>query len=218
MSDLAMRGMVPILNLMSPDAPALFARLRTCRLCAERFAATASAHAPRPIVRLHPDAPIVIVSQAPGRQAHLSGIPFDDASGRRLRDWMGMEEAEFFAPRTISIAPMGFCFPGNDAAGGDLPPPAICRETWHAPVMAALPGRRLTLVVGAMAQRVMPGARAMTPTVRAWRDMPAGTYPLPHPSWRNTPWLRRNPWFEAELLPHLRRDVARVLNEGVSNG
>ena len=197
---------------MAGNASHLFERLGACRLCAARFAATQSAHEPRPILRLNPDAPILIVSQAPGWRAHVSGVPFDDPSGVRLRDWMGLEAEAFFAPRTLSIAPMGFCFPGHDAQGGDLPPPAICRRTWHAEVLAALPGVRLRLVIGGLAQGYLMGPGRMTDRVAAWRDAPPGLWPLPHPSWRNTPWLRRNPWFEAELLPALRGAVAEALD------
>ena len=201
-----------IANVTDNAAGDTFDRLAACRICAERFAATVSGHAPRPILRLDPAAPILIVSQAPGWRAHRSGIPFDDPSGARLRDWMGLDARRFFARGTLSIAPMGFCFPGHDAAGGDLPPPAICRETWHADILAALTGVRITLVIGGLAQRHMLGAGRMTDRVRGWRKAPRNVWPLPHPSWRNTPWLRRNPWFETELLPALREEVAKVLD------
>lgn len=183
------------------------ADLRGCTLCEARFGFT-----PRPIVRLSTRAPILIVSQAPGARAHDSGVPFDDPSGLRLRAWLGMSEAEFFAPDTLSIAPMGFCFPGHDAAGGDRPPPAICRRTWHKAVRDALPGTQLTLVIGAMAQKHMLGATGrMTDCVAAWRDHAPALFPLPHPSWRNSSWIKRNPWFEADVLPALQDTVREVL-------
>ncbi|WP_316013686.1 uracil-DNA glycosylase family protein [Roseobacter sp. HKCCA0434] len=186
------------------------AELLACRLCEGRFAATASGHVPRPIVHLHPRARIGIASQAPGARAHASGIPFRDPSGVRLRDWMGLDEETFFAPGTLAIVPMGFCFPGHDAAGGDLPPPAICRRTWHDRVMSVLPELRLVLVIGGLAQRRMLGTTRMTEAVRDWQGF-GKCVPLPHPSWRNTPWLKRNPWFEAEVLPDLRARVRDAL-------
>ncbi len=190
------------------------AALSGCRHCADRFAATATGHAPRPILHLHPAARIVIASQAPGARAHASGVPFRDPSGARLRDWMGLSEDAFFAPGAVAVVPMGFCFPGQDAEGNDLRPPAICAQMWQDRVLSALSSVRLTLVIGAVAQRQRLGRRGpMTETVRGWRDHAPNTFPLPHPSWRNTPWLRRNPWFEAELLPALRQRVAEVLAE-----
>lgn len=183
-----------------------------CRHCAPHFAKTATGHVPRPIVHLHHAARIVIASQAPGARAHASGVPFRDPSGVRLRDWMGLDEETFFAPGVVAVVPMGFCFPGQDAEGNDLRPPPICAQMWQDRVLAALPAVRLTLVIGAVAQRQRLGRRGpMTETVRGWRDHAPRVFPLPHPSWRNTPWLKRNPWFEAELLPALRQRVAEVL-------
>ena len=193
--------------MIEPNEPAIAEPLRDCRLCASAFG-----FAPRPIVRLSTRAPILIISQAPGARAHKSGVPFDDPSGSRLQDWLGLRPEQFFAPDTLSIAPMGFCFPGHDRAGGDKLPPSICRETWHSNVLAALPATRLTLVIGALAHRAMLGTRApMTQTVADWRAHAPRLFPLPHPSWRNSAWLKRNPWFEAEVLPALRARVRDVL-------
>lgn len=199
---------------LPPAAAAETARLAACRLCAARFAGTATGHAPRPVFQVDPRARLLIASQAPGARAHASGLPFDDPSGDRLRAWMGIGRETFYDPERIAIVPMGFCFPGYDAKGGDLPPPRICAETWRARILALLPGIRLTLLVGQYSQRwhLGPAAgRTLTETVRAWRTAPEGLMPLPHPSWRNTAWLKRNPWFEAEVLPWLRAEIARLL-------
>ena len=145
-------------------------------------------------------------------RVHETGLPFNDASGDRLRDWMGIDRDTFYDRSRIAVTPMAFCFPGYDTRGSDLPPPKLCAATWGEAVTAALPGVRLTLLVGAHAQRHHLGTRAsLTETVRGWRDHVPGTFPLPHPSWRNTGWLRKNPWFEAELLPVLRARVRAEL-------
>jgi len=191
----------------------LAGEIRACRLCADRFAATETGHAPRPVVWFRPSARLLIASQAPGMRAHLSGRPFDDPSGVRLRDWLGMDEAAFYDRDRVAIVPMGFCFPGYDSAGGDRPPPAICARTWHARVLAQLPDVALIVIVGGAAQRYHLGTRiGVTETVRGWRAHAPRVFPLPHPSWRNTGWLRRNPWFEAEVLPALRGTVRQVLD------
>lgn len=187
---------------MSP----LGARISACRLCRERFAATATAHAPRPVVWFRPGARILVVGQAPGLRVHESGRPFTDRSGDRLRAWMGLRMDEFHDRDRIAIVPMAFCFPGYDARGADLPPPPLCAATWRAEVMALL-RPRLTLLIGLHAMRWHLGARAVTATVRSWRDHAPAVFPLPHPSWRNTGWLRANPWFEDQLLPELRAAV-----------
>lgn len=186
--------------------------IRACRLCADRFAATATRHSPRPVVWFRPGARVLIVGQAPGARVHESGRPFTDPSGDRLRAWLGMDEATFYDRDKIAILPMGFCFPGYDAKGSDLPPPMICADTWRDKVMGALGEVRLTLLVGGYAQKWHLGRKqGVTETVRSWRDHAPGLYPLPHPSWRNTAWLRKNPWFEAELLPDLRQRLEEVL-------
>ncbi|WP_424972890.1 uracil-DNA glycosylase family protein [Dinoroseobacter sp. S76] len=188
--------------------------LRRCTLCAERFAATASGHNPRPVIWFHPDARILVAGQAPGLRVHLSGKPFTDPSGDRLRDWMGVSETEFYDLSKVAIVPMAFCFPGYDAKSSDLPPPKICAKTWRAQVLDSLPKVRLTLLIGGYAQSWHLGAAAkggVTRTVAQWRDFAPEVFPLPHPSWRNTAWLKKNPWFEAEVLPALRTRLAEVL-------
>ncbi|MBU3030970.1 uracil-DNA glycosylase family protein [Paracoccus marinaquae] len=188
-------------------------QIGACRLCAGRFAATATGHAPRPVVWFRRGARVLIVGQAPGMRVHESGRPFTDRSGDRLRDWMGVDEATFYDRDRIAIVPMAFCFPGYDAKGADLPPPPICAQVWRAPVMAILKPR-LILLVGGHAMRWHLGAGNVTEVVRNWRDHAPAVWPLPHPSWRNTAWLRRNPWFEAELLPALRQALSRELAHG----
>lgn len=188
--------------------------IRACRLCADRFAVTATAHQPRPVVWFRSSARLLVAGQAPGARVHASGQPFTDASGQRLRDWMGVSEAEFYDLERVAVVPMAFCFPGYDAKGADLPPPAICAQTWRGQVMAGLPDLRLVLAVGGAAMRWHIGAGAVSALVADWRSHAAqGIWPLPHPSWRNTGWLKRNPWFEAELVPELRRAVRRVLED-----
>ncbi|MWD27654.1 uracil-DNA glycosylase family protein [Aquicoccus sp. SCR17] len=191
---------------------ALLSEIRGCTLCAQRFAATETGHAPRPVVRADATARILIAGQAPGARVHKSGKPFTDPSGDRLRDWLGVTEEEFYDTSRVAILPMAFCFPGYDAKGGDRPPPAICAQTWRARLLEELPEVRLTLMVGGYAQKWHLGTRAgVTETVQRWREAPAGMIPLPHPSWRNTAWLNRNPWFGEELLPVLRTRVREAL-------
>ncbi|MBP1805804.1 uracil-DNA glycosylase family protein [Rubellimicrobium aerolatum] len=187
-------------------------RIAACRLCAPRFAATATRHAPRPVVWFRPGARLLIASQAPGARAHDSGTPFLDPSGDRLRDWMGIGPEEFYDRSRVAIVPMGFCFPGYDAKGGDIPPPAICAATWRAEAMAALPDIRLTLIVGGTAQAWHLGKGPVTERVRNWRAHAPARFVLPHPSWRNTAWLKKNPWFAEEVLPALRARVQEVLH------
>jgi uracil-DNA glycosylase len=190
----------------------LIDRINACRLCADSFAATATAHAPRPVVWFRPGARILIAGQAPGARVHASGRPFTDPSGNRLRDWLGIGEDVFYDRARIAIVPMAFCFPGYDAKGADLPPPPLCAATWHQQVMAALPDLQLRILVGGAAQRWHLGARGpVTQTVAGWRDHAPATFALPHPSWRNTGWLQHNPWFAAEVLPALRARVQQVL-------
>jgi len=197
-----------------PEDGGVAARIRACRLCAPRFALTATAHAPRPVVWFRPGARLLIASQAPGARAHASGIPFSDASGTRLREWMGITEAGFYDRSRVAIVPMGFCFPGYDAKGADIPPPASCAATWRAQALGALPGLRLTLLVGGAAQAWHLGRGGVTDRVRAWRDHAPAVFALPHPSWRNTAWLKANPWFGLEVLPALRATVAEVMADG----
>lgn len=186
--------------------------IQACQLCAERFAATETAHAPRPVVWFRRGARILVAGQAPGARVHASGRPFTDPSGDRLRDWMGIDEATFYDKTKLAIVPMAFCFPGYDAKGSDRPPPRICARTWRTQVMQHLGDVPLLLLIGGYAQSWHLGAGSrVTETVAAWRDHAPRAFPLPHPSWRNTGWIRKNPWFEAEVLPALRARVKEVL-------
>lgn len=184
--------------------------VRACTLCAPQLP-----HPPRPVLQAHPDARILIAGQAPGRRVHQSGVPFADASGDRLRAWMGVPSDTFYDQRRVAIVPMGFCYPGSGRSG-DLPPRPECAATWRERVLRGLSKIRLTLVIGQYAHAFHLGGRAtsLTDTVRAWRDFGGGLIPLPHPSPRNGIWLRRNPWFEAELLPVLKQRVASALQAG----
>lgn len=197
------------------DASALIGALAACRLCAADFARTASAHDPRPVLWFAPSARILIAGQAPGVRVHASGRPFTDPSGDRLRDWLGLTAAAFYDRERVAVVPMAFCFPGHDAKGSDLPPPPRCAEHWRRRVMAALPAVRLTFLIGGHAQRWHLGAAAtaggVTATVRRWRDHAPRIFVLPHPSWRNTGWLKRNPWFAADLLPAARARLSEVM-------
>lgn len=189
---------------------ALLAEVRACRLCAEALPL-----GPRPVVRMRPGARILIVGQAPGTRVHETGVPWNDRSGERLRDWMAVDAATFYDEDRIAIMPMGFCYPGRDAKGGDLPPRPECAPAWHDRLRAHLPGVELTLLVGAYAQARYLGSkrgRTMTETVRDFRThLAEGFLPTPHPSWRTGNWQKKNPWFEAELLPVLRERVHSLL-------
>jgi uracil-DNA glycosylase len=174
-------------------------------------------HEPRPVLQASPAARLLIVGQAPGARAHASGLPFDDPSGDRLRDWLGIGRELFYDRRKLAVVPMGFCFPGYDPKGSDLPPRRECAARWRTQLMAELPLIETIVCLGSYAQKWhMPGfCRAtLTETVRHWRE-PFGSaapriLPLPHPSWRNSGWLKKNPWLEAEILPVLRQEVARL--------
>lgn len=200
---------------MSSELDRLVLAARACRICVERPIGRPLPHEPRPVLRPSSTARILIASQAPGTRVHLSGMPFTDASGDRLRAWLGVSAEEFYDTGKFAIVPMGFCFPGQDAKGGDLPPRAECAPAWRAPLMALMPQVDLVLTIGLYAQRWHMGAGrrpSLTETVRHWRTAwDASTrrkvLPLPHPSWRNTGWLKRNPWFETELLPFLKTEI-----------
>lgn len=197
--------------MLSPP-PMLTDRITACRLCAARFAATATRHAPRPVAWFRPGTPIVVAGQAPGQRVHDSGRPFDDRSGDRLRDWMGLDHARFYDRSLVSFVPTAFCFPGYDARGSDLPPPPLCWETWHAEVLGHIGPPQLRLIVGAHTIARHLGRKGpLGPIIADWRSFGPGTFVLPHPSWRNTAWLRRNPVFEAEVLPALRRAITACL-------
>lgn len=222
--DMAVISPTPVRGL-----DALLERIRACRRCVDDPLGAPLPHAPRPVVRATPTARILIAGQAPGTRVHASGLAFTDPSGDRLRAWMGVDRATFYDERRIAIIPMGFCFPGLDAKGGDLPPRRECAATWHDELFQTLPPFRIVLAVGRPAQsyhlrRLGLGAclgRTLTETVANWKavraaglalETPVCLYPLPHPSWRNSGWLKRNPFFEAEVLPCLRADIAGVLS------
>ncbi|WP_404290918.1 uracil-DNA glycosylase family protein [Microvirga sp. RSM25] len=206
----------------SPNFDELATQLRACRICrdAPRYG-TALPHEPRPIIQGSPTARLCIASQAPGTRAHASGIPFDDRSGTRLRDWFGIDKATFYDSSKVAIVPMGSCFPGQDAKGGDLGPRRECAEAWRQPLFEALPDLDLVLLIGQYAQSWHLGDAykdGLTQTVRRWRDLLGNQQkprilPLPHPSWRNNGWLKKNPWFEAELLPVLQAEIHTLLRQ-----
>ncbi|MEO1293637.1 MAG: uracil-DNA glycosylase family protein [Pseudomonadota bacterium] len=203
----------------APDLDVLVERIRACRLCAERFSETRTAHSPRPVLQTSQTARLCLAGQAPGTRVHASGLPFDDPSGDRLRHWLGVDRATFYDPAKLAIVPMGFCFPGLDAKGGDLPPPQLCAETWRAAVLAQMPQIELIVVIGQYAKAWhLPAERkrSLTTTVADWRflleeESSPRVFPIPHPSWRNTAWLKKHPWFEAEAVPALQREVAALL-------
>ena len=184
---------------------------RACRLCRDNPVGAPLPHEPRPVFTVSTKARILIASQAPGARVHESGKPFTDRSGDRLRDWMAVSAEEFYDPDLVAILPMGFCFPGNDRHGGDLPPRRECAPRWRAEMLALMPQVDLVLVVGQYAQGWHMGearGASLSETVRDWRQhIDRGVIPLPHPSWRNTAWLKRNPWFESDLLPVLRKEI-----------
>ncbi|MCB1700975.1 MAG: uracil-DNA glycosylase family protein [Pseudomonadales bacterium] len=181
--------------------------VRACRLCAGQLG-----HEPRPVLQVDPGARVLIAGQAPGARVHQTGIPFDDPSGDRLRDWMGIDRDTFYDSSRIAILPMGFCYPGKGRSG-DLPPLPVCADTWRRRLLAALTEIELTLVIGqyAMNWHLEGREKNLTETVKRWKDYGSGVLPLPHPSPRNNIWLKRNAWFEAELLPVLKERVKSAL-------
>lgn len=187
------------------DIAALRSEIAACRLCECHLEAGA-----RPIVQFGPSARLVIIGQAPGRKVHESGIPWDDASGDRLREWTGLNKAEFYDENLVALVPMGFCYPGTGASG-DLPPRPECAPLWHDIIMSLLPPDRLTLLVGSYAQaRYLPASKrqSLTERVRGFAAYGPAFLPLPHPSWRSSGWMARNPWFESDVLPALRAAVS----------
>ena len=195
---------------MTSKLEALLGEIRACRACADDLP-----HDPRPVVMVGPETKILICGQAPGRRVHESGVPFTDPSGDRLRQWMGVDSETFYGRPEIGVAAMAFCFPGTNPKGGDYPPPPRCATLWRAQLLAALPQVELVLLVGGYAQTWALKDRAkanMTETVRTWRDYGPNLLPTPHPSWRNTAWLRKNPWFDGEVTPYLRQRVHHILH------
>ncbi|MFC4820926.1 uracil-DNA glycosylase family protein [Dokdonella ginsengisoli] len=193
------------------DLRGLLAAIRACQACAAELPL-----GPRPVVQAGAGARLLIVGQAPGARVHASGVPWDDASGARLRDWLGLEPAQFYDPAQVAIVPMGFCYPGR-GRGGDLPPRRECAALWQDDLLARLPRIGLTLLIGRYAQQHHLGAArkaSLAATVAAWAEYAPRHFPLPHPSPRNTAWLQRHPWFERELLPQLRERVREALAGG----
>src|SRR5579863_2606471 len=187
----------------------LFAEIRGCTVCAKHLPL-----GPRPVVRGSPSARLLILSQAPGTKVHDTGLSFNDRSGDRLRQWLGLDRETFYDEARVAVLGMGFCYPGRDAKGGDLPPRPECAPLWHPRLLAELPKAELTLLVGSYAiDYYLPETRrpSMTETVRNWRDYLPAYWPLPHPSWRTTLWEQKNPWFKRILLPELRRRVKELL-------
>ncbi len=200
---------------------AVLGDLRACRICRDApVFLPPLPHEPRPVIQASATARLCLAGQAPGARVHASGQPFTDPSGVRLRNWLGLDEARFYDATKVAIVPMGHCFPGLDVQGGDRPPRRECAPIWRGRVFAAMPQIELVLAIGRYAQawHLGPDAGAsLSEAVSNWRailDRPGRprVLPLPHPSWRNNAWLRRNPWFEAELLPVLRTEVARLLD------
>jgi uracil-DNA glycosylase len=188
---------------------ALLREVRACQVCAAHLPL-----GPRPVLRAKASARLLLIGQAPGTKVHQSGIPWNDRSGDRLREWLQLDRDVFYDESRVAIVPMGFCYPGVDATGGDRPPRRECAPLWHARVLQRLPNIELTLLVGGYAQKYYLGddcAATMTETVHRWRAHAPRFIPLPHPSWRNTGWLKRNPWFSSELLPSLRERVRPLL-------
>ncbi|MBU6490061.1 MAG: uracil-DNA glycosylase family protein [Burkholderiales bacterium] len=186
----------------------LLAQIRACRACEAHLP-----HGPRPVLQIGRSARVLVVGQAPGARVHASGVPWDDKSGERLRDWMGIDRDTFYDPNRVALVPMGYCYPGRGPSG-DLPPRPECAALWLERVLAEMPHIRLTLLVGAYAQRrFLADARraTLTDTVAAWRDFGPSRLPLPHPSPRNQGWFKHHPWLERELLPVLRARVAAAL-------
>jgi len=189
--------------------PHLLREIRACRICEANLP-----RAPRPILRVSRGARLLIISQAPGIKVHQTGIPWNDASGDHLRDWMNLDRSTFYDKTKIAIVPIGFCYPGAGENGGDKPPRPECAPLWHQRVFEQLPNLQLTLLVGQYSQMRYLGSnrkRSMTETVEAFTEYGPKFFPLPHPSWRSRIWMRRQPWFEQTVVPQLRRAVQRML-------
>ncbi len=188
---------------------ALLGRVRACRICEANLPL-----GPRPVIRGRQSAQLLIIGQAPGTRVHESGIPWNDRSGDQLRDWLAIEPEIFYDESRIAIMPMGFCYPGVDPRGGDKPPRPECADAWHEQLLEHLPNVELVLLVGMYAQARYLGKqrkRTLTETVAAWQEYGPSYMPLPHPSWRNLHWRRKNPWFEADVIPALRARIHPLL-------
>ena len=188
----------------------LLDKITDCRLCATSNE-NPLPHEPRPVIQAAPAARLIIIGQAPGTRVHATGIPWNDPSGNRLRDWLQIDRDVFYDPSRVALMPMGLCFPGHDAKGGDLPPRKECAPLWHDAVWAHLTKVRTVLLIGQYAQARYLGRerrKNLTETVAAWREYSPRFWPLPHPSWRNNAWIKKHPWFERDLLPALRTHIA----------
>jgi len=195
---------------LTPETESLLASVRACTVCSDFLAA-----GPRPVVQFSETARIVIIGQAPGSRVHASGVPWNDPSGDRLRGWTGLSKGQFYDPARVALVPMGFCYPGK-GKGGDLPPRPECAPLWHARIMALLPADRLTLLVGTYAQRAylkLPKGATLMETVREFHGFGPRFFPLPHPAWRSAIWMKRNPWYERDVLPALQADVQSHLED-----
>jgi uracil-DNA glycosylase len=185
-------------------------QILSCTICESHLP-----HGVNPVVQINPKAKILIAGQAPGRKVHESNIPFNDASGKRLRDWMGVSDELFYDPEVVAIVPMGFCFPGTGKSG-DLPPRPECAKKWRSPLLEQLPNIELTILIGLYAMKwhlKKEMASTLTETVKNWKNYPDNIFPIPHPSPRNFGWLRKNPWFEDDVLPHLKQRISKLLAE-----
>jgi uracil-DNA glycosylase len=197
---------------MTIELKKLLLEINECKICEDHLPL-----GPRPVLQANSQAKILIAGQAPGRKVHETGIPFNDPSGDRLRNWMGIDEKIFYNPAKVAILPMGFCYPGTGKSG-DLPPRQECAEEWREKLLSILPGIKLTLVIGQYAQKYHLGGKqkkTLTETVKAWREyLKDGMIPLPHPSPRNNIWLKKNAWFEKDILPTLKSRVQKLIGSG----
>lgn len=194
---------------MSEEFEKLKKEIKACTICAHHLPL-----GPRPVMRGNAAAKILVIGQAPGTKVHASGVPWDDKSGERLRDWMGVKPEDFYDENRIAIMPMGFCYPGRAEKGGDLPPRPECAPQWHDRIRGHLSAVNLTLLVGSYAQKYYLGKRAaktMTETVKSWQAFLPDLLPTPHPSWRSGLWLKKNPWFETDVLPVLQKRVKDLI-------
>ena len=189
------------------EIDALLSEIRSCRICEDVLPLGSN-----PVVQFSKESKILIVGQAPGTKVHASGIPWDDASGRNLRNWMAIEERDFYNTSKVSIVPMGFCYPGKGKSG-DLPPRPECAEAWHKKIMQHLPHLQLTLLIGQYAQNhyLQEHPKTLTETVKNWKDFGSNYFPLPHPSPRNNIWMKKNPWFAEDVIPALKERVKGII-------
>lgn len=200
---------VPSTTIASNKLDSLLAEIAACNLCADQLP-----HAPRPVLRAGSTARILVIGQAPGTRVHATGIPWNDPSGRRLRQWMHISDEQFYNQNLVAIVPMGFCYPGKGKSG-DLPPRPECAPQWHDKVLELLPELKCTLLIGQYAQNYYLDSEfdTLTERVQNWQNYLPSFFVLPHPSPRNLLWLRRNPWFEADVVPSLQQTVKGLINE-----